>query len=95
MSLVDPQVPGLGDGVTAVSLCHGGVGKRMNNTGKMTGSTLSLLSLRYPMGYSGGYRALSIGESYLGELCPQGRAQFQLRSGSGGASVKSLKTQDG
>lgn len=43
-------MPGSGGWVTSLSLCHGGVGKRMDNIGKMAGSILSLLSLRYPLG---------------------------------------------
>lgn len=47
---MDPQLPGMGDRVTSVLLCHGGVGKRMDNIGKMVGSILSLLTLSYPLG---------------------------------------------
>lgn len=43
-------MPGWDDWVTSGSLCHGGVGKRMDNIGKMTGSILSLLGLRHLLG---------------------------------------------
>lgn len=53
---MNSHIPSLDDWVPSVSLCCGGWKKRMNGIGKMTGSILSLLSLRYPLGYSIGYR---------------------------------------
>lgn len=39
-----------------MSLCRGGKGKRMNDIETMTGSILSLLSLRNSLGYLSGHK---------------------------------------